>query len=263
MPAAVRPRHAVATLGAATLGIVEHIGALTLFLLSALGQMVRPGRGRGQFLTQATFVGFDSLPIVLLTAFFTGGVLALQSYDGFGNATLAGSQVPRVVALSMLRELGPVLAALMLASRVGSAMAAELGTMRVTEQIDALTTLAANPVRYLVVPRILACITMLPLLVILANLVGIFGGYIVSTQTLGLSANLYTTQTWSAIDADDLTIGMVKALVFGLLIGLTATYHGFNARNGAEGVGRATTSAVVAAAVSILVADYFITAWFV
>lgn len=263
MPAAARPRHAVATLGAATIGLVEHIGALTLFLLSAAGHMLRPGRGRGKFLPQATFVGFDSLPIVLLTAFFTGGVLALQSYNGFDNAALAGSQVPKVVALSMLRELGPVLAALMLASRVGSAMAAELGTMRVTEQIDALTTLATNPIRYLVVPRIMACVTMLPLLVILANLVGIFGGYIVSTQVLGLSESLYTTQTYAAIKADDITIGLVKAVVFGLLIGLTATFHGFNAGNGAEGVGRATTSAVVTAAVSILVADYFITAWFV
>lgn len=263
MQAKARPRHTVAAIGASAIGVVEYVGAMTIFLFAAMGQLLKPGRGRGHYLPQATFVGFDSLPIVLLTAFFTGGVLALQSYNGFDNAALAGSQVPKVVALSMLRELGPVLAALMIASRVGSAMAAELGTMRVTEQIDALTTLATNPVRYLVVPRILACVTMLPLLVILANLVGIFGGYVVSTHVLGLSENLYASQTWAAIKPDDITIGLVKAVVFGLLIGLTATFHGFHAGNGAEGVGRATTSAVVAAAVSILVADYFITAWFV
>ena len=253
----------VTALGAGALSAANEIGGITIFALQAVRQTFSFSKGSGQYAGQATFVGFDSLPIVLLTAFFTGGVLALQSYNGFDNAMLAGSQVPKVVALSMLRELGPVLGSLMLASRVASAMAAELGTMRVTEQIDALSTLAVNPFRYLVVPRILACVTMLPLLVILANLVGIFGGYVVSTHVLGLPDHLYTTQTWASITSDDITIGMVKSVVFGLLIGLMGTYHGFNTRGGAEGVGRATTAAVVYSAVTILVADYFITAWFV
>ncbi|MCP5405787.1 MAG: ABC transporter permease [Pseudomonadaceae bacterium] len=252
----------IAAVGAVTLQAVGLVGSLSTFAGQAIRNMLIP-RTYGQFIPQATFVGFDSLPIILLTAFFTGGVLALQSYNGFDNATLAGSQVPKVVALSMLRELGPVLGALMLASRAGSAMAAQLGTMRVTEQIDALYTLAVNPFRYLVVPRIWACVLMLPLLVVLANIVGIFGGYVVAKHVLHLPAHQYLTQTWSAIESDDITIGLVKALVFGFIIGLMSTYHGFNTRNGAEGVGRATTSAVVYAAVTILVADYLITSWFV
>lgn len=251
------------TVGRLTLGTLNEIGAISMFLTRILGTILSFPRLYKQFLPQATFVGFDSLPIVLLTAFFTGGVLALQSYNGFDNATLAGSQVPKVVALSMLRELGPVLAALMLASRVGAAMAAQLGTMRVTEQIDALHTLAVNPLKYLVVPRVLACITMLPLLVMLANLMGIWGGRTVAVHVLGLPNHSYMSNTWSAIESDDLTIGIVKALVFGLIIGLMATYHGFNTKGGAEGVGKATTSAVVYAAVTILIADYFITSWFV
>jgi phospholipid/cholesterol/gamma-HCH transport system permease protein len=254
----------VTALGSLVLGAVAEVGGITMFLLEALRQLFSPSsKPSGQYAAQATFVGFDSIPIVLLTAFFTGGVLALQSYNGFANNALAGSQVPRVVALSMLRELGPVLGSLMLASRVASAMAAELGTMRVTEQIDALSTLAVNPMRYLVVPRIMACVTMMPMLVILANLVGIFGGYVVGTHVLGLPDHLYVGQTWSAIKLDDITIGLTKSVVFGGLIGLMGTYHGFNARGGAEGVGRATTAAVVYTAVTILVADYFITTWFV
>ena len=249
--------------GTATLGALREVGAISLFLGRILTGLLSFPRMYKQYLPAATFVGFDSLPIVLLTAFFTGGVLALQSYNGFDNATLATSQVPKVVALSMLRELGPVLAALMLASRVGAAMAAQLGTMRVTEQIDALHTLAVNPMKYLVLPRVLACITMLPLLVTLANIVGIFGGRTVAVHVLNLPSHPYMTYTWDAIEQEDLTIGLVKALVFGLLIGLMSTYHGFNTKGGAQGVGHATTSAVVYAAVTILIADYFITSWFV
>lgn len=252
-----------APLGATTLAAMDEIGRLSLFTGRIAGNMVRFPRLHGQLMPQATFVGFESLPIILLTAFFTGGVLALQSYNGFDNAVLAGSQVPKVVALSMLRELGPVLGALMLASRAGSAMAAQLGSMRVTEQIDALTTLAVNPFRYLVLPRVWACIITLPMLVTLGNLTGIFGGYLVAKHVLHLPAHQYMSQTWSAIDADDITIGLVKALVFGLIIGLMSTYHGFNTKGGAEGVGKATTAAVVYAAVTILVADYIITSWFV
>ncbi|MBI1309369.1 MAG: MlaE family lipid ABC transporter permease subunit [Proteobacteria bacterium] len=240
------------------------MGEITLFLLSALRQMLRvSGGAAGQFARQCSFVGVESLPIILLTAFFTGGVLALQSFNGLSGGPLVNTQLGRLVALSMLRELGPVLAGLMLASRVGAAMAAELGTMRVTEQIDALVTLAANPVRYLVIPRVLATLLMLPLLVILANVMGIFGGYVVATKVLSVPAMQYMDSTYGAISGEDMTMALVKAAVFGLLVGLMATYHGFKADGGAAGVGQATTRAVVYGAVSILVADYFITAIFV
>ena len=228
--------------------------------MQALGFIARlsiPGR---LLLKQAEFIGFQSLPIVMLTAFFTGGVLALQSFNGLESMTLANNQLGRLVSLAMLRELGPVLASLMLAGRVGAAMAAELGTMRVTEQIDALTTLSANPVRYLVVPRLLACILMLPLLVMIANATGILGGYVVSTQVLGMAGHLYMESAFNGIGADDLWIGIVKAMTFGLIVGLMGTYFGFNTKGGAAGVGRATTVAVVSASVLILVTDYFITA---
>ena len=156
----------ITTLGGFTLEILRQTGRISIFFSHAFGFMLRFSFPFKQFIKQAEFVGVHSLPIVMLTAFFTGAVLALQSYNGIDNAALANSQLGRLVSLSMLRELGPVLASLMLAGRVGAAIAAELGTMRVTEQIDALVTLATNPIRYLVVPRILACMVTLPLLVL-------------------------------------------------------------------------------------------------
>lgn len=250
----------IALLGRFAVGTVREAGAIVLFGWSALVQFFARKGTRGLLARQMQFVGVESVPIVLMTAFFTGGVLALQSYNGLGSSALANTQVGKLVALSMLRELGPVLGALMLSSRVGAAMAAELGTMRVTEQIDALFTLATNPVRYLVVPRILACVLMLPILVILANIMGIWGGEVVATKVLGVPGHQYMETTYAAIKTIDMQMALVKAAVFGLLVGLMSTYHGFNAGNGAEGVGRATTQAVVYAAVAILVADYFITA---
>jgi phospholipid/cholesterol/gamma-HCH transport system permease protein len=240
-------------------------GAITIFVGKIFQQLI-VGRRSRQFLRQCEFVGVQSLPIVLLTSFFTGAVLALQSYNGLnaglngGGAAIATSQLGNLVATSMLRELGPVLASLMLASRVGAAMAAELGTMRVTEQIDALETLTTNPVRYLVVPRILACLLMLPPLVMLGNVSGIFGGWVVSTQVLGIAGHSYMDSVMLAITSASLTMGLVKAAAFGFLVGLMSTYHGFNARGGAQGVGEATTRGVVYASVSILISDYFITA---
>jgi phospholipid/cholesterol/gamma-HCH transport system permease protein len=249
-----------ALIGGFVIGGVREVGDIVLFGGAALAQFFARKGARGTLSRQMEFVGVESVPIVLLTAFFTGGVLALQSYNGLSGGALANTQVGKLVSLSMLRELGPVLGALMLSSRVGAAMAAELGTMRVTEQIDALFTLAANPVRYLVVPRILACILMLPVLVILANLMGIWGGYTVATHVLGVPGHQYLETSFAAIKTIDMQMAIVKAAVFGLLVGLMSTYHGFNAGNGAEGVGTATTRAVVYAAVAILVADYFITA---
>jgi phospholipid/cholesterol/gamma-HCH transport system permease protein len=252
-----------ASLGRVVIGAIEQAGALALFSGNILGQMVKFPSLHGQFLRQCNFVGVESLPILLLTAFFTGGVLALQSFAGFDSAPLAGSQVPKVVVLSMLRELGPVLGSLMVAARVGSAMAAELGTMRVTEQVDALVASAINPMRYLVLPRVWACVLMMPLLVILANIVGIYGGQIVSVNVLSLSESQYVSVAFDTIKNEDIMMSVLKAAVFGFIIGLAATYHGFRANGGAAGVGSATTRAVVYAAVLILITDYFITAWFV
>lgn len=249
-----------ATVGKHTLKVTSDAGSITLFLVSFLVQLVRFPLYLRQFLRQCEKVGVDSLPIVLLTAIFTGAVLALQTFRGFSNVTLAESTVGTVVALSMIRELGPVLASLMVAGRMGAAMAAEIGTMRVTEQIDALVTMATNPIKYLVVPRIMACIVMLPLLVILADVVGIFGGYLASTHVLGLSEVGYFERSFASVEMFDIIHGLVKAAIFGLIIGLMGCYHGYNTRGGAEGVGRATTAAVVYASVMILVSDYFITA---
>lgn len=259
MAAATNP---FALIGRATLRVLRDTGSITLFMVSSLRSALT-GFNLRQIVRQCAFVGVDSLPIVLMTAFFTGAVLALQSYNGLNGGPLVNTQLGRLVSASMVRELGPVLAGLMLSSRVGAAMAAELGTMRVTEQIDALITLAANPVRYLVVPRIMACLLMLPLLVILGNVVGICGGYVVSTHVLHVPAYAYLNGAFEAIGNDDQVMTLVKAAVFGVIVGLMGTYHGFNAKGGAAGVGEATTQAVVFAAVSILVADYFITAMFV
>ena len=254
------------SLGTSVTSALHQTGGIVLFTTEILRQLVIGDRSR-QFLRQCVFVGVESLPIVLLTAFFTGAVLALQSYNGLnaglngGGYALAITQLGNLVSTSTLRELGPVLAALMLASRVGAAMAAELGTMRVTEQIDALFTLATNPLRYLVVPRVMACLLMLPLLVILGNVMGIFGGYLISTQSIGIPGPSYWSSAMLGVNATALTMALVKAAAFGFIVGLLSTYHGYNARGGAEGVGKATTSGVVYASVTVLVADYFITAF--
>lgn len=252
----------LALVGRVALESTRQMGDVTLFLAGAVREM-RKLNFYGQYFRQCAFVGVDSIPIVLLTAFFTGGVLALQSFNGLNGGSLASSQLGSLVVLSMVRELGPVLAALMVTSRAGAAIAAELASMRVTEQIDALTTLATNPVRFLVAPRILACMTMMPLLVVLANILGILGGYTVGVHVLGVSSVMYVNSTFRSLGGDDITMTLVKGATFGLLIGLMATYHGFKASGGAAGVGVATTRAVVYGAVAILVVDYFITAMFV
>ncbi len=259
-PALLRP---LAELGGAVLWLVREIGKLTLFTGKLVQAMGPRNFCRTSLTEQFVFVGVGSLPLVLMTALFTGGVVALQSHHGLGGGVLANTQLGKLVALSMLRELGPVLAGLMLASRVGAAMAAELGTMRVTEQIDALITLATNPMRYLVLPRVLACLLMLPLLVMLANTLGIIGGYLVAVQSLGQDGQAFLDAAFGAITSEDLMMGMIKAAVFGFLVGLMATYHGFNASMGAAGVGTATTRAVMYSSVAILISDYFITAAFV
>ena len=216
----------------------------------------------GRLFLKALFdIGYFSLPVVALTAIFTGMVLALQSYTGFSRFSAQGA-IANLVVLSVTRELGPVLAGLMVAGRVGAAMAAELGTMRVTDQIDALTTLSTNPMKYLVAPRILAGIVALPMLVLVADILGVMGGFIVATAKLGFNVSAYLTNTVSFLQPEDVISGLVKAGVFGFLIALMGCYQGYNSKGGAQGVGAATTAAVVSASILILAFDYVLTEMF-
>jgi phospholipid/cholesterol/gamma-HCH transport system permease protein len=235
-------------------------GRLTLFALQALLHCARPPFYLRLILRQMIEIGYYSLPYVGMTAVFTGMVLALQTYTGFNVG--AEAAMPRVVVISLTRELGPVLAALIVAGRIGAAIAAEIGTMRVTEQIDALSTLNTNPFKYLIVPRLIAGLTMLPLLVIVADIIGIFGGYAVSTYKLGFNAGNFLKNISDSTQFLDVFSGLVKAAVFGFVIALMGCYHGFHSKGGAQGVGKATTNAVAAAMILILILDYFITELF-
>ena len=248
----------LAHIGGAAVSLLQEIGGVVLFLKDALIQGLTPKIYVRQILEQMMRVGYFSLPVVGLTAFFTGGALALQIYQGSSPAT-AGTLVPNIVALGITRELGPVLAALMVAGRVGASIAAELGTMRVTEQIDALVTLATNPFKYLVGPRIIAAVVTLPLLVAIGDTIGIMGGYVIGTRTLGFNGTSYIKNTADFLSLDDVTSGLFKAAVFGFIIAVMGCYHGFNSKGGAQGVGRATTNAVVSAAILILAANFALT----
>jgi phospholipid/cholesterol/gamma-HCH transport system permease protein len=247
--------------GRAFLSALQAIGRLFLFAAAALLSCVRPPFYLRLIGRQMIEIGYYSLPVVGLTAIFTGMVLALQSSTGFSRFG-AEAAIPNVVVLSMTRELGPVLAGLMVAGRIGAAMAAEIGTMRVTEQIDALVTLSTNPMRYLVAPRIIAAVAMLPLLVLIADIIGVFGGYIVGIYKLDFSAGTYIRNTIDFVEPLDVISGLVKAAVFGFLIALMGCYHGYQSRGGAQGVGAATTNAVVSASILILTFNYIITELF-
>lgn len=251
----------LAVVGRATLSLCEGVGELILFALQAVASGLRGPFYMRQIGRQMLDIGYYSLPVVGLTAIFTGMVLALQSYTGFSRFE-AASAIPTIVVLSVTRELGPVLAGLMVAGRVGAAMAAELGTMRVTEQIDALTTLSTDPLRYLVFPRLLAGLLMLPLLVIVADLIGVLGGFLVSVYKLGFGPIEYINRTVEFLQAQDVVSGLVKAAVFGFIIALMGCYQGYHSRGGAQGVGAATTKAVVSASILILTANYIVTELF-
>jgi phospholipid/cholesterol/gamma-HCH transport system permease protein len=240
---------------------IEETGRFSYFLWETVLSAVR-GRLRWRlWFQQMEFVGVRSITVVVLTGMFTGMVLALQSYTGFKRFN-AEAFVGTVVALSMTRELGPVLSGLMVSGRVGSAMAAELGTMQVTEQIDALYTLATNPIKYLIVPRFLASLIVLPILTVFADGLGILGGYLVSVNLLGSNPTIYMRRTFDYLDLEDIYIGLFKACIFGMIIAVVGCYQGFNTQGGAEGVGKATTRAVVMSSLLILIANYFITALF-
>jgi len=251
----------VQPIGRAFLSGLESIGRLSIFAARALSHCVRPPFYPRLILKQMIEIGYYSLPVVGLTAIFTGMVLALQSFTGFARFS-AEAAIPNVVVISITRELGPVLAGLMVAGRIGASMAAEIGTMRVTEQIDALVTLSTNPMKYLVAPRLIAGITMLPLLVLVADIIGVFGGYVVSIYKLGFNPGTYIRNTIDFMETLDVVSGLVKAAVFGFLITLMGCFHGYQSRGGAQGVGIATTNAVVSASILILTFNYIITELF-
>jgi phospholipid/cholesterol/gamma-HCH transport system permease protein len=248
----------LAATGAAFLDFLAATGRLVMFAATALATALSPPFYLRALLRQMLEIGYFSLPVVGLTALFTGMVLALQSYTGFSRFS-AESAIATVVVLSVTRELGPVISGLMVAGRVGAAMAAEIGTMRVTEQIDALTTLSVNPLRYLVLPRLVAGLVTLPLLVVIADIIGVFGGYLVAIYKFGFNPEAYLTRTQQYLETSDVVSGLIKAAVFGFVVSLMGCYHGYYSRGGAQGVGQATTYAVVSASILILVLDYGIT----
>ena len=251
----------LAAIGRIFLGFLAGAGRIALFAVTAVSHCVRPPFYPSLVMRQMMDIGYFSLPVVGLTALFTGMVLALQSYTGFARFQAEGA-VATVVVLSMTRELGPVIAGLMVAGRIGASMAAEIGTMRVTEQIDALVTLSTNPFKYLVVPRIVAAVAMLPLLVLVADIIGVLGGYLVAVYKLNFNMSAYLKQTVDYLQVMDVVSGLVKASVFGFLIAMLGCFHGYNSGGGAQGVGAATTSAVVASSILILAFDYILTEMF-
>ncbi|PHS78882.1 MAG: ABC transporter permease [Rhodospirillaceae bacterium] len=248
-------------IGRALLNLFAVIGRISTFAGSGMMHAVRPPYYPRIVLRQMVDIGFYSLPVVGLTAVFAGMVLALQSYTGFSRFSAEGA-IANVVVLSITRELGPVLAGLMVAGRIGASLAAEIGTMRVTEQIDALTTLSTNPMKYLVAPRLIAGLTMFPILVLIADIIGVFGGYIVAVYKLGFNGANYMQKTMDFLTFEDVQSGLVKAAVFGFIVALMGCYHGYNSKGGAQGVGMATTNAVVSSCILILCSDYVLTEMF-
>lgn len=243
--------------GRLTLGLIRRIGRVAIFAFRSL--FMRPDPR--EFLRQLIQIGWLSLPVIGLTALFTGAALALQMYSG-GQRFSAAEVVPAVVAIGMARELGPVLGGLMVAARVASSIAAEIGTMRVTEQIDALVTLSADPQRHLVTPRLWAAIIAVPALVGVGDIIGIMGGWLVGTQSLGFTSAAYLSGSWSFLESWDVISGLLKGAVFGLIVALAGCWCGMNAGRGAAGVGRATKYAVVVAAVGIFAANFVMTGLF-
>ncbi len=248
----------LASIGRSTLELLASIGRLTIFMGATLSHIVRGPFYFRELGQQLLRIGYFSLPVVGLTTLFTGGALALQIYAG-GARFNAESVVPAIVAIGIVRELGPVLAGLMVAGRVASSIAAELGTMRVTEQIDALTTLSTNPMKYLVVPRVVAATLVMPLLVVVGNIIGVMGGYLVGVTRLGFNSATYIQNTVDFLVIGDVTSGLIKATVFGFILGLMGCYSGYFSGRGAQGVGQATTNAVVSASILILSVNYLLT----
>jgi phospholipid/cholesterol/gamma-HCH transport system permease protein len=252
----------LARVGRIFIAFLNATGRLSIFTATAVSHIFRPPLYYKLMWRQLLDIGYYSLPVIGLTAIFIGMVLALQLHTGFNRITGGESAIAQVVVLGMTRELGPVIAGLMVAGRIGAAIAAEVGTMRVTDQIDALSTLSTNPMKYLVAPRLLAGTIALPLLVVVADILGVLGGFIIATLKLGFNSTNYLQRTLDFVRTEDVVSGLVKAAVFGFIIALMGCYQGYHSRGGAEGVGSATTAAVVAASVLILAFDYVLTEMF-
>ncbi len=248
----------VADLGRLTLRAANRTGAVTLFAGRAVAAVFTPPWFHRQILRQMLAIGFFSVPVVGLTALFTGAALALNIFSGGGRLN-AEQVMPQIVALGITRELGPVLAALMLSGRVSGAIAAELGAMRASEQIDAMLTLSTDPFRYLVAPRLIAAVIAVPLLTLVADTIGVAGGWLVGVRVLDLNPIVYVRNTLAFLVPWDVVSGLVKATAFGFIVALMGCYHGYTASGGARGVGRATTNAVVSAAILIFFVDYLLT----
>lgn len=252
-------RDFLSSIGAKAFDVIEETGRGGIFLFKALIKGARPPLYWRQFGRSIVEIGFLSLPLIALTALFTGMVLALQSYTAFSRFD-AEQSIPEVVAISITRELGPVLSALMISGRLGASIAAEIGSMKVTEQLDALLTLSTSPFRYLIFPRLIAGMLMMPLLTAVADIIGIFGGFVVSVGKFHFYASQYLSQTLHIIQFNDVMSGLVKAVFFGFLVTFLGCYHGYVARRGAQGVGIATTRAVVSSSMMILFSNYLLTA---
>lgn len=247
--------------GKRLLAFFDYIGVVSVLFYQTILWMFTSRPRKNLILDQMSKIGVSSMPIVFLTSMFTGIVLALQSAYQMQKIS-AQLYIASLVALSMTRELGPVLTALVVAGRVGASITAELGTMKVTEQIDALQTLAANPIQYLVVPRFLATIIMLPILTIYADFIGMFGGYLVGVSKLGISHSIYVRMTYEPLMFKDIFSGLFKSFIFGIIISIVGCYEGFRTEGGAEGVGRSTTLSVVISFILIIAADCLFTAIF-
>ena len=250
----------LAQMGGVVIDRIEGVGRFTRFCLSAAGWAVRGTRGYGRLrllMPQLYLIGTRSLPVVMLVGAFVGAVLGVETFDQF-RAIGQESRLGGVIHISVVKQIGPVLAAVMIAGRVGGAVSAELGTMRVTEQLDALRVMGADPIAYLVVPRVLACLIMVPVLTIFSDLLGIFGGYLVTVRGFGVNATEYWDFSAQFVGNWDLFTGLVKSVVFGGAIGLTSCYEGFHCRQGAEGVGRAATDSFVVSFIAIIVSNFFL-----
>ena len=259
LPAPLRPFQLI---GHTVLAAFREVGRIAQFAARVLWACITPTIYIREALRQCLKVGFYSVPVVGLTAVFIGAALALNIYTG-GARFNAEQFVPNIVVLGITRELGPVLAALMLAGRVSAGIAAEIGAMRVTEQIDALATLSTKATRYLYAPRVLAGIITLPALVLLADIIGVMGGYLVAVGTLDFNGPIYLRNTWDFVTSGDIVSGLIKAAVFGMIITMMGCYQGDRSKGGAGGVGRAATLAVVGAAVMIFATNYILTSVFV
>ena len=247
-------------IGSGTMNFINDSGKIMILLFKTIVRIFRLPVNFREILKQMEEVGVHSIPVVLIMSVFTGMVLALQTFTGFRRFG-AEAFIGTIVALSMTRELGPVLTGLMVSGRVGAGMAAELGTMRVTEQIDALHTLATDPIKYLIVPRFIATLFIMPILVIFSDIIGIIGGYFVSVKLLGSNPTIYLNRTWDYLEFEDIYVGLIKSCAFGMIIAIVGCYQGFYTEGGAEGVGKATTKAVVLSSLMILISNYFITAF--